>query len=333
MERVLAPIMRKFNIYSKLINISGIIRIKHLSFMILVLVIIGVVFISGCVTQDAGENIDNQSGHETAVQPTQGLKIVVKDMGMPEVKYLKPTIYEIQLQNEGGSWLTIWSDPEGKSVKLIHDGAEMVLDTVTVPAGTYVGTRMNVSTIDVEVDLNRDGDTLDKDVQIVLTLEEFESLPDIYKVPDAPTEPMPPDAPTVPADSDMPAIPDKPSEPVEDKPTGEEPGEESPKPSEPEKPPEPSQPSEPEQPAEPPEPLLPYTLGYLEDGTKIVYMPNLTDERHIVTFNGYMGHLDEEMWTIDFVYDGSGGKILYDFTLDPLASKGEQISVKVSTTN
>lgn len=310
-----------------------------LSFTILVLGLIGVVFISGCVTQNAGENIGNQSEYEAAVQSTQGLKIVVKDLGMPEVKYLKPIIYEIQLQNEGGNWLTIWSDPDGKSVKLTPDGTELVLDTVNVPAGTYVGTRMNVGTIDVEVDLNRDGDTLDKDVQIILTWEEFQSLPDKYKVPDvptkpmppdAPTKPMPPDAPTEPADSDMPAIPEKP--------TGGGPGKES----EPEQPPEPSQPSEPEQPPEPspplepeqpPEPMPPYTVGYLEDGTKIVYMPNMTDERHTVILNGYMGYFDEEMWVIDFVYDGSGGKIVYDFTLDSLASKGEQISVKVSTTN
>jgi hypothetical protein len=78
----------------------------------------------------------------------------LKDFGLPEVKYLQPTIKEVQLQNEGKEWITIWSNPEGKALKLTPDGAEKVLDTVSVPAGTYIGTRLLVITIDVEVDTN-----------------------------------------------------------------------------------------------------------------------------------------------------------------------------------
>ncbi|MEW5922341.1 MAG: copper amine oxidase N-terminal domain-containing protein, partial [Bacillota bacterium] len=121
----------------------------------------------------------------------QGLQIVLKDVGFPEVKYLQPTIKEVQLQDESGKWITIWSSPEGKAVKLTPEGAEVVLATVSVPAGTFVGTRLLVSTIDVEADINRDGDTSDKNVEIILTEEEFQSLPQKEK-PQAPQKPQAP---------------------------------------------------------------------------------------------------------------------------------------------
>ncbi len=284
-------------------------RIRHLSFTILVLMVIGVVFISGCVMQNASENIDDRGGVETTVEQTQGLKIVLKDLGLPEVKYLKPTIKEIQLQNEGGKWLTIWSDPDGKTVKLTPDGAEVVLDTVTVPAGTYVGTRLQVSTIVVEVDINKDGDTLDKDQTICLTEEEFNNLPLKLKPStksSAPEEPSELEAPT------------KPLKPVEDKPTGEEPGEESP------------EPEEPSAPEEPLEPEAPYDYKII-DGIGY-YCTEILDEQHTVTLTGYMVPLNEEMWATNFVYDGNGGKIIFDFTLSPFEYKERQILLEVFIT-
>jgi len=48
----------------------------------------------------------------------QGLQIALKDQGMPEVKFLQPTIIEIQLQLENGDWKTIWSDPNGIKLTL-----------------------------------------------------------------------------------------------------------------------------------------------------------------------------------------------------------------------
>lgn len=45
-------------------------------------------------------------------------------------------------------------------------------------------------------------------------------------------------------------------------------------------------------------------------------------------------HNDTYLYPIlktDFVYSGSGGKVIYDFTLHPLKTKHGQISVEVST--
>jgi hypothetical protein len=213
----------------------------------------------------------------------QGLQIVLKDVGFPEVKYLQPTIKEVQLQDESGKWITIWSSPEGKAVKLTPDGAEVVLDTVSVAAATFVGTRLLVSTIDVEADINRDGDTSDKNVEIILTEEEFQSLPQKEK----------------------PQAPQKPQAPVEG---GQQPpGDQQP----------------PEEPKAPQEPQAPFRI---EGG--LVYTGDYLDEKHTVTLNDYIVPLFEDK----FVYSGSGGKIIYDFTLHPLKPKHEQISVEVFTT-
>jgi hypothetical protein len=296
-------------------------KVNYLSFLIL---LVGILFISGCVSQ----NGSNQSGPKTPVQPTQGLQIVLKDPGMPEVKYLQPTIKEVQLQNEGGRWVTIWSSPEGKTVKLTSDGAEMVLDTVSVEAGTYVGTRLLVSTIDVEVDINRDGDTLDKNVEVVLTLEEFERLPQKEKPsapqpperPQAPEKPQPPEQPQAPEE---PEAPQKPQAPVGGGQQSQE------KPQAPQQPPEPQAPQAPGGGGQqaPQEPSPPYRI---EGG--LVYTGNYLDEKHTVTLNDYIVPLGEQMWKTNFVYGGSGGKIIYDFTLHPLEQKGKQISVEVFTT-
>ncbi|MCK4590083.1 MAG: hypothetical protein KAT77_06575, partial [Nanoarchaeota archaeon] len=140
---------------------------------------------------------------------------------MPEVKYLQPTIHEVQLQNEDREWITIWSNPEGKALKLTPDGAENVLDTVSVTAGTYIGTRLKVSTIDVEVDINRDGDTLDKHQEVILTEEEFNSLPQKEKPsapqglessPDEPEQPPAPNKPSEPPEPTAPSMPEEPSQ-------------------------------------------------------------------------------------------------------------------------
>lgn len=252
---------------------------KHLSFMILILAIVGGVLISGCVQQPAPAPLPVEE--KPAKEAERGLQIVFKDPGLPEVKYLQPTIKEVQLQNEGGKWITIWSNPEGKTVKLTPDGAEVVLDAVSVEAGTYVGTKLLVSTIDVEADINRDGDTLDKNVEVILTLEEFNSLPPKEK-PQAPQQPQAPE-----------------------------------KSQEPEK---------------PQKPQAPYRI---EGG--LVYMGEYLNETHTATPPYWDGvHFDEiyifPLWEDNFVYNGRGGKIIYDFTLHPLKPKHEQISVEVSTT-
>ena len=107
-------------------------------------------------------------GEEAGVEEEGGLRIVFKDQGIPEVKHLRPTITEIQLQREDGEWMPLWSDPNGITLTLTADGAEVELDTVFLDPGTYIGTRLRVTTIDVEVDVNRDGDTLDIHVEIVV---------------------------------------------------------------------------------------------------------------------------------------------------------------------
>lgn len=275
-------------------------KVNYLSFLIL---LAGIILISACVPQNAGENV-NPNEPEAAVQATPGLQIVLKDFGMPDVWYLQPIINEIQLKNEGGEWITIWSNPEGKVVKLTPDGAETILDTVKVPAGTYVGTRLFVTTMDVGVDVNRDGDISDKNVQTILTIEEFNKLPKKEK-PSAPagggTPPSPPDKPQAPKH------PQKPNPPE-----GSNPGD-----------PQPSNPSGPgaggQQPGEPPPP---YTI---KDG--YVYLPEFQDEGHTDTINDYI----VPQWGTDFVYDGRGGKIVYDFTLHPLLPRGQHISIEVST--
>src|SRR3990172_8750919 len=223
--------------------------------VMLVSAIVGGFFIIGRINQPPPAS---QPANENSGEAEQGLQIVLKDFGLPEVKYLQPTIKEIQLQSENGTWITIWSKSEGKTLKLTTDGATVELDKVNVKAGTYIGTRLMVSTIDVEADINRDGDTSDKNVQIILTEDEFNSLPQKEK-------------PQAPAGA----------------------------------PPEGGQ-----------EPSPPYRIegGY-------VYMNKYLDEKHNVTLNDYLGPLFESK----FVYSGNGGKIIYDFSLQPLLPKDQQI--------
>lgn len=233
------------------------------------------IFFSGCVSNTVKEQV--QPTATVSPQASQPLEIVLKDVGLPEVKYLQPTIMEIQLKDQSGKWITIWNSTEGKTVKLTTDGAEVVLDRVNVKTGTYTETRMLVPTIDVVADINRDGDALDKNVQIILTEEEFASLPQQEK---------------------------------------------------------PQKPEEPQQPPAPQEPQLPPGVIKIEGG--LVYMNEYLDEVHTATppyFDGI--HNDTYLYPAlkaDFVYDGSGGKIIYDFTLHPLKPKHEQISIEVSTT-
>ena len=293
----------------------------------------GILLAAGCV-QDSGQKTGQAAVPTTQVAGTsgpQGLQIVLKDPGMPNVKYLQPNVTEIQLQDKDGQWVTIWSDPEGRPTRLTPDGAEMVLDTVNAPGGTYVGTRLKVSTIDVEVDINGDGDTSDLNQQIVLTLDEFNKLPAKEK-PSAPSgpplqggaKPTPPEKPTPPP---QPSAPEKPGKMVgataEEKPS---------KPAEPTLPPEPAQPTEPAGPGGGTggtgpgvEPTPPYTIV-----GDLVYMDTWLDEKHTVTIDDYITPLGEDMWKTDFVYDGNGGSLVYDFSLHPLQIKGQQITVNVT---
>ena len=314
---------------------------KKVNYLLFLILLFSIFFINGCV-----------------IQPAQGMQIVIKDLGIPELKYLQPTITEIQLQNEGGSWITIWSNSEGKTVKLTPDGAEMVLDTVSVPAGTYIGTKIKASTIDVEADINRDGDTLDKNVQIILTLEEFNSLPQRDRPQRSESAPSAPEQPSAPSAPEGPSAPEEPSAPAGEGAPGEQPsapeepsspeitGEatEDSAPEEPsapegdgapEEPSAPEKPSEPEQPSAPEEPSSPYNIS-----NGFVYMPEFLDEVHTATppyWDGIEAHYSTEGYIFPllankFVYDGSGGKIVYDFALHPLMPKDRQISVDVSIT-
>ncbi|MBU0615634.1 MAG: hypothetical protein KJ601_06080 [Nanoarchaeota archaeon] len=282
------------------------------SYFLLVIVICGIFFINGCVQQSApGLNISVEE--ESA--PEQGLQIVVKDVGFPEIKFLQPTITEIQLQDESRKWTTIYSNPEGEKLKLTPDGAEIILDTVSLKAGTYVGTRLKVSTVDVDVDINKDGDSEDEHVEIILTEEEFLSLPkkDQPARPSAPQKPAAPEQPSAPDEPDKPAAPDITGADTVD----------TDKPSKPSEPDQPDQPPEPEQPLEPEGSGAPYKIV---DG--LVYMGEYLDEKHTVTLKDYLvPHFDDK-----FVYGGSGGKIIYDFTLHPLYPQDQQISVDVFIT-
>ncbi|MFH1234007.1 MAG: hypothetical protein V1493_00125 [Candidatus Diapherotrites archaeon] len=299
---------------------------EYLAFGILTIAIIGFVFIGGCTGQPEGAGpTPSPPGAspspvlaQTATPQPSPLKIVVKDYGFPEVKYLKPTITEIQLQNQSQEWVTIWSSPEGQTLTLTPDGAEIVLDSVSLEAGTYIGSRLKVTTIDVEVDINRDGDTIDKNVEVILTKEEFDLLPPGERpsglqqppAPSPPPQPSPPEGPP-------PELQSPPASPgiLYLK----------------EPPPEPSQPPRPSQPPGPSKPSKPeWPPGVTFDGT-YVHMGVFLDEVHTTTFNDYPVHYLVPVWTEDFAYDGSGGKIVFDFTLHPCLPKHQQISVEVST--
>jgi len=290
--------------------------VKYISF---VMIVAGIMLISGinsCVSLNANDNSSNQS--------KQGLQIILKDPGLPEVKYMQPTINEIQLQNGAGNWITIWSSQEGKTVKLTSDGAEASLDTVSVPAGTYVATRMKVSKIDVEADVNRDGDTSDTNVEVILTLDEFNSLPQ----QDKPQAPVQPQAPEQPQAQEQPQAPEQPQndQPITDAGTGDSLQEQPQAPEQPQQ-------EQPQEPQAPEQPQAPYTI---KDG--LVYMGQYLDEVHTATppfWDGITAHYGEYLYPLlnsNFVYDGKGGKIIYDFTLHPTLPKDRQVSVAVSVT-
>lgn len=258
------------------------------------------------------DKIDLSDKDKDTKTSVTGLQIVVKDFGMPDVRYLKPNIKEIQLKNEMGKWVTIWSKSEGQEVNLTPDGAETALDTVDVPAGTYNGTRLFVTTMGVGVDVNRDGDILDKNVQTIITEEEFNLLPKKEK-PSAPSKSSG-DKPSG-SDGDKPSKPQKPSGDMNSSAlsvssTDQDGGDKQQKSSKPSKPSEPSEPS------------APYTI---KDG--YVYMPEFQDEEHIDTVNKYF----VPQMPNTFVYDGAGGIIVYDFTLHPLLPRGQHISIEVSS--
>jgi len=260
-------------------------------------------------------------------EAVQGLQIVFKDAGLPEVIHLQPTVKEIQLQRENGEWETIWSDPDGAMLTLTADGAELVLDTVSLDAGTYVGTRLFVTTIGVEIDVNRDGDTLDENVEVVVPIG----------------TPPPPDGGMAELENvnaliaqitNLTSTTDNLIAQLEA--MGVHLPEEGP----------------------PPENLSPEAQALLDqinavrtqiegliaqineltggsenariDRTEgLIYTGNYLDEKFTENFSRYI--LPE--WEENFVYDGSGGTILYDLTLHPLEPRGYNISINVSTTH
>ena len=285
-----------------------------------------------------------------------GLQIVFKDPGLPEVKYLRPIIKAVQLQKENQEWVTIWTSSDGQAMTLTTDGVENILDIVNVPAGVYMAARLLVSKIDVLADINRDGDSEDQNVEVVLTEAEFNSLPARDK-PSAPSQPSAPSAPSAPekpsapsapsgpesqeqpsppsapSDSSGPSAPSPPSEPspptgaaitgaaTEDQSPPSEPSSQSSESSEPSAPSEPSKPSEPSQPSAPAEPTPPVRI---ENG--LVYTGEFLDEQHTVSVDDYM----TLQLPSHFSYDGKGGKIIFDFSLHPTLPKHQQISLEVS---
>jgi len=260
----------------------------------------------------------------TTTTPTGGLRLVFKDAGLPEIKHLQPTIKEIQLQQEDGEWKTIWSDPDGTMLTLTADGAELVLANVSLEAGTYVGTRLFVTTIGVEADVNRDGDTLDENVEVVVPIGTLPppdgSTAELGQINwlTAQIENLTGTMETLVAQLEEMGVP----------PPGEGP---------------------------PPEGLPPGAQALIDqiDGIRtqidgliaqiseltggsepprieggLVYTGNYLDEKFTELFERYI--LPE--WEGNYVYDGSSGTILYDFTLHPLEPRGYNISIKVSTT-
>jgi len=260
----------------------------------------------------------------TTTTPTGGLRLVFKDAGLPEVKHLQPTIKEIQLQLEDGEWKTIWSDPDGIMLTLTADGAELVLATVSLEAGTYVGTRLFVTTIGVEADVNRDGDTLDENVEVVVPIGTLPpkdgSTAELQQINvlTAQIENLTDTMETLVTQLVAMGV----SPPVE---------------------------------GQPPENLSPEAQALIDQINEIrtqiegliaqveeliggsgvrvegglIYSGNYLDEKFTENFERYI--LPE--WEGNYVYDGSSGTILYDFTLHPLEPRGYNISIKVSTTS
>lgn len=260
----------------------------------------------------------------TTTTPTGGLQLVFKDAGLPEVKHLQPIIKEIQLQLENGEWKTIWSDPDGTMLTLTADGAELVLATVSLEAGTYVGTRLFVTAIGVEADVNRDGDTLDVNVEVVVPIG---TLPP----PDGGMEELEQINALIAQITNLTDTMNTLIAQLEE--MGVSPPEEGP----------------------PPEGLSPEAqalidqingirtqideliaqINELTGGSEpplveggLIYTGNYLDEKFTETFERYI----LPGWEGDYVYDGSSGTILYDFTLHPLEPRGYNISIKVSTT-
>ena len=257
--------------------------------------------------------------------PTGGLRLVFKDAGLPEVKHLQPTITEIQLQLENGEWKTIWSNPDGTMLTLTVDGAEIVLDNVSLEAGTYVGTRLFVTTIGVEADVNRDGDTLDENVEVVVPIGTLSppdgSTAELQQINVLTTQITNLTGTMDDLIAQLQAMGVSP--PVE---------------------------------GQPPENLSPEAQALIGqiDGIRtqiegliaqiteltggsepprvengLIYTGNYLDEKFTENFERYI----LPQWEENYVYDGSSGTILYDFTLHPLEPRGYNISIKVSTTS
>ena len=254
----------------------------------------------------------------------QGLQIVFKDQGIPEVKFLQPTIIEIQLQLENGDWKTIWSDPNGVKLTLTPGGPEQILGTVSLDAGTYVGTRLLVSAIYVEVDINRDGDTLDENVEIILP-EDFLPPPEMKELENiqAIADQIKPKTDQI---EILVARMEGLRTQIEDPATENEERQ--------------SLIAEAEETRAQIEGLVKEVDGLMDQikqftgGTGLprreggyIYTGNYLDEKHTAI---PPNNIVPVVWEKNFVYGGSGGKILYDFTLHPLKPQHEQISVKVS---
>ncbi|MEW6592113.1 MAG: hypothetical protein AB1305_00250 [Candidatus Hadarchaeota archaeon] len=103
-------------------------------------------------------------------QSANGLQIIFKDAPVPTLLKIQPTIKEVWLQNQSGIWKQIWSGE--MKLTLTPDGAQVLLDTVTVDAGTYTAARAYVGSVTAHLDLNGDNDSEDN-----VNVSDYENYP------------------------------------------------------------------------------------------------------------------------------------------------------------
>ena len=104
------------------------------------------------------------------------LEIYFKDQ-VPDLVQSEPTITEIALQRDDGTWEQAWSHPQGKTLILEPGGADQLLAKVNLPAGTYVNARLFIPACTIKMDFNFDGDSDDTIEVWVVSQELWETVP------------------------------------------------------------------------------------------------------------------------------------------------------------
>jgi hypothetical protein len=75
---------------------------------------------------------------------------------------MQPSVIEIQLQRDDGSWVTIWTDPNGKALNITPNAPAQLFAEVEVPVGTYVASRLAYNSFIRAIDDTGDGDADDE---------------------------------------------------------------------------------------------------------------------------------------------------------------------------